>query len=472
MNIKKLMGYALGPMGSAAFSLISLPVISWYFSATDIGRIVLLQLAASLTVLLTGMGLDQAYIREYHAAKDKAALLKSLFLLPLVLLFTGMVLSVLWGWERLADQVFSLADTRLGCLLLVFPAAMLLTRLLSLVLRMQEHAWAFSFSQLLPKLGILLGVGIWIGLQWPADSLSLILIYTLAQILTVSVLLWQNRVALRQACQAHISREVLRHGIRYGWPLALGSLAYWLLSSLDRLMLKNQVGLEDLGIYSMAVSFSGVALIFQSIFSTIWAPMVFKWVQENTHLEEIGKIACHMSAAVAAIVCLVGMASPLAAWLLPPHYAAVPFVLLSSLLFPLFYTLTEASGIGLNIARKSKVIMAVHLVVLAMNFALLSAWIPLWGIRGAAAANAVSFWLYLVFKTEMSSRLWRPLPRWRLYRETGGCLIVCLAYTLLGSRSNYPVFALIWLTGLLILLYRYRHPLTTISTRLFGRLKT
>ncbi len=42
MNIKKLLGYALGPIGGAAASAVALPLISWYFPADDIGRIVLL----------------------------------------------------------------------------------------------------------------------------------------------------------------------------------------------------------------------------------------------------------------------------------------------------------------------------------------------------------------------------------------------------------------------------------------------
>ena len=67
MNAKKILGYALGPLGSAAFGLLSLPLISWYFPAEDIGRIVLLQTIAGLSILLLGLGLDQSYIRDYYA---------------------------------------------------------------------------------------------------------------------------------------------------------------------------------------------------------------------------------------------------------------------------------------------------------------------------------------------------------------------------------------------------------------------
>ena len=95
MNAKKILGYALGPIGSAAFGLLSLPLISWYFPAEDIGRIVLLQTIAGLSILLLGLGLDQSYIRDYYAVKDKAALFKSVFLSPLILTVAVVVLVLL-----------------------------------------------------------------------------------------------------------------------------------------------------------------------------------------------------------------------------------------------------------------------------------------------------------------------------------------------------------------------------------------
>ena len=94
MNIRKILGYALGPIGSAAFGILSLPLISWYYPAEDIGRIVLLQTISGLAILILGLGLDQAYIREYYAAKDKASLFKSISLSPFVLT-TVVILAVL-----------------------------------------------------------------------------------------------------------------------------------------------------------------------------------------------------------------------------------------------------------------------------------------------------------------------------------------------------------------------------------------
>ena len=72
MNAKKILGCcALGPVGtplSAYFPCRS----SHGTPAEDIGRIVLLQTIAGLSILLLGLGLDQSCIRDYYAVKDKA----------------------------------------------------------------------------------------------------------------------------------------------------------------------------------------------------------------------------------------------------------------------------------------------------------------------------------------------------------------------------------------------------------------
>lgn len=151
MNAKKILGYALGPIGSAAFGLLSLPLISWYFPAEDIGRIVLLQTIAGLSILLLGLGLDQSYIRDYYAVKDKAALFKSVFLSPLILTVAVVVLVLLINASWPSEIIFDIPSANLGILFLIFLATTLIIRFLALILRMKEQALAFSVSQLAPK---------------------------------------------------------------------------------------------------------------------------------------------------------------------------------------------------------------------------------------------------------------------------------------------------------------------------------
>ncbi|HFC7211032.1 TPA: lipopolysaccharide biosynthesis protein, partial [Neisseria meningitidis] len=281
MDTKEILGYAAGSIGSAVLAVIILPLLSWYFPADDIGRIVLMQTAAGLTVSVLCLGLDQAYVREYYAAADKDTLFKTLFLPPL--LSAAAIAALLLSRPSLPSEIlFSLDDAAAGIGLVLFELSFLPIRFLLLVLRMEGRALAFSSAQLVSKLAILLLLPLTVGLlHFPANTAVLTAVYALANLAAAAFLLFQNRCRLKAVRRAPFSSAVLHRGLRYGIPIALSSIAYWGLASADRLFLKKYAGLEQLGVYSMGISFGGAALLFQSIFSTVWTPYIFRAIEAN-----------------------------------------------------------------------------------------------------------------------------------------------------------------------------------------------
>lgn len=238
MDTKEILGYAAGSIGSAVLAVIILPLLSWYFPADDIGRIVLMQTAAGLTVSVLCLGLDQAYVREYYAAADKDTLFKTLFLPPL--LSAAAIAALLLSRPSLPSEIlFSLDDAAAGIGLVLFELSFLPIRFLLLVLRMEGRALAFSSAQLVPKLAILL-LPLTVGLlHFPANTAVLTAVYALANLAAAAFLLFQNRCRLKAVRHAPFSPAVLHRGLRYGIPIALSSIAYWGLASADRLFLKN-----------------------------------------------------------------------------------------------------------------------------------------------------------------------------------------------------------------------------------------
>jgi O-antigen/teichoic acid export membrane protein len=64
--------------------------------------------------------------------------------------------------------------------------------------------------------------------------------------------------------------------------------------------------------------------------------------------------------------------------------------------------------------------------------------VPQYGADGAAIATAISFWVFLVLRTELAILAWRPLPRLKIYGWTLACLTGAVAFVALGSQ--YTVF--------------------------------
>ena len=60
MNLNYISSFAIGPIISAAFSLITIPFLTWFFSVEDIGRFTMVQITLGLTVSLLSLAMHQA----------------------------------------------------------------------------------------------------------------------------------------------------------------------------------------------------------------------------------------------------------------------------------------------------------------------------------------------------------------------------------------------------------------------------
>jgi len=450
VNVKGVLGFALGPLAAALFGFITLPVVTWFYAAEDVGRLAMLQVAINLTMLLFGLGLDQAYVREYHAHGNRAALFK-IAVTPGLGLLVLAALVVLAAPSLLAQVLFDLKDASLALMVLVCVFSAFALRFLSLVLRMEERGVAFSVGQFLPKLIFLLMIGGYAIFGFGDDTRSLLLAHTLS-LCAVALLFFSMRwrVCL-DAVKQPVALGELRAMLRYGFPLIFAGLAFWGLTASDKILLRTLADLDQLGMYSVAVSFAGAALVMKMIFQTLWAPQVYKWEVEGEGkaMQRIQSMNRYMLVAVTLSFCLVGSLSWLVDYVLPPEYRQVKLVLISCLGYPLLLTLSETTAVGINLAKKTGYALAVAGVAFVINLGLNLLLIPTYGAGGAAVATIISFWLFFIIRSECAYRVWKPFPRMEQYLVTAVLTSLAVWTTLDGDRIG-GVIHLFWGGMLLI----------------------
>ena len=414
MDAKKVLAFSIGPIGGAVLGLITLPIIAWYFSPEDIGRLTMLTVTISFSLLLFSLGLDQAYVREFHEVKDKPSLLKGVFLPGFILLTFSLVLLLLIPIS-ISKILFDIESSLLSTLIICGILLSFISRFLSLILRMQERGLAFSMSQLLPKLFFLLLILSFLLFNVPSEFENLLIANILSLFAVFIIFVWNTRAEWMSAMKSLIDKSKQKQMINYALPLIGSGLAFWGLTAIDKFFLRSLSSLSELGIYSVAVTFAGVALVFQSIFSTIWVPTVYKWIAEKVDLKKIKNIMDLVALAIILIWSVAGIFSWAVAYILPADYENVQHILLLAIAYPLLYSLAESTGVGIGIERKTMFALLATVVALVVNVICNWFLIPIYGAAGAAMGSAVAFSIFFIIRTEASSRLWISFERHRMY---------------------------------------------------------
>lgn len=447
--VKLILGYAIGPIGSGLLGVITLPLLAWLYTPEDIGRVSMLQVVASLSVLLFSLGMDQAYVREYFETQNRPRLLKSVVSLGLVLILVFNLLILFISPRFISETLYGTPSVYLSTISSLCFVFVFISRFLSLILRMQEKAVQYSMSQVLPKIIFLVFILLSILCGLKKDIYNLITAHAFSITAIALILAWTTRQDWVKALTEKIDRDEQRKLLAFGMPLIVGGVASWGLYMLDRVLLRHLSSFEELGIYSVAMSIGGVATLFAGIFNTIWAPLVYKWINDGTDAKKIDQVSEYVLAAVFFVIVLSGLFSWVVPYFLPPKYEKVQYLITICLIGPLVYTLSETTSVGINIKRKTKLSMYASLCAVCASLVGNYFLIPRYGALGAAIATSWSFVLFFIIRTEFSCMVWRKVPRLRTYLMV---LVVAVQSSFAGlfKLENGAVIYLLWSTILVI----------------------
>lgn len=456
MNIKKITGYAIGPIGSGILGFITLPGITWFYSIDDVGRVSMLQVFTSFFILLFCLGLDQAYIREYHGIENKSLLLKMSLLPGFILSLVFFLVLFLYDEKIISIWLYELSDTYLSIVTAICFIVALISRFLSLVVRMQDRAFAFSMSQLLAKVLFLVFIlfTVWSGFE--RNTYNLITANVLSMLFTFLIFFWNTRKDWTAFFNNSIDKILLRKLLNFGLPLVIGGLAFWGLNAMSRLFLRAMSTYSELGVYSVTMSLASVVTILSSIFNTIWSPVVYKWESENSiDMRKMHSISEIVLAVIYFSIVIVGLFAWIIPFLLPHEYVMIQFLITSCLIGPLLYTLSEVTAVGISLTRKTKLSMIAAVFAMLVNLLGNYFLVPIYGAIGATASTALAFWIFFVLKTEFSKLVWHKISVRKTYIVTGVLMVYALT-SMFFLRESIFILSLIWLILFFIGLFVFK----------------
>jgi O-antigen/teichoic acid export membrane protein len=425
---KNITVYGLGDVAVSIVNFALLGLYVKYFDLADYGVIGLLTGFEVLAKIAFRFGLDGSFMRLFYEDDRPEARrrLASTIFFFLLALNGAVVLALLLAAPALSAWLLGSHDyTAAFRLMLVNTFAIGFTFIPFHVLRMERKSVTFS-AITLARAVMTSVVRLVLVVQFGMGVTGLYLADVLVTVGVMGVLLRWFAPLIRPM----FSGVVLRDALRFGLPRIPHAAAQQVIAVGDKLILKKYVSIEDVGIYSMAVSFGLVQKLFLSAFESAWAPFYYATIREPDAPRTFSTITTYGIAVLALLTAGLSAVGRHAAEAMTHGYLMAPddprwrdvstviaFTALGVFLQG-FYLLTS---IGLNITKQTQYYPVATISAAATNIALNFLLIPKYGLVGAAWANGAGYAVQALLGFGLSQRVYPVAYEW------GRIVRVCLA---------------------------------------------
>ncbi|MET2852532.1 oligosaccharide flippase family protein [Vibrio owensii] len=401
--IYKLKSFAFGPILGAFLSVITIPLLAWVFDSEDVGRYTLLQTLINFSMLVFSMAMHQAYVRHYNEYEDKSLLLLSSMIPGLAVIVIAFTAYLLFFYGYFSERLF-LSSFNFDIMFILILLISYFNYMFMHVIRMKENVIMFNISQVLPKVIILFSVFFLVITKNEVEEhffylICSVLLSSLSVFFIYCYVVRQDILGLKLS---YLVFSKCKELLKFSLPLFLGSWAYWGLSAMDRFFITWYSDLDNLAIYGVAASFAGVASLLSKILSNTWHPIIYG-MKDNEELKIKLYSTCNLVLYFTLVFwCFIGATNWLIGFFLPSDYTDVPSIFLVCISSPLLYMISEITIIGVALKKRTSLAMMSSIVAFISNAVLNFILVPEFGAKGAAIATAISFFLFLMFRTEFS----------------------------------------------------------------------
>ena len=431
---KNVTVYGLGDVAVSIVNFLLLSVYVTYFSAEDYGVIGILGAMEVIAKIVFRFGLDGSFMRLFYDAEDEASRrrLASTVFFFLFALDGTVILFLLAAAPALSMALLDSPEyTTALRLMLLNTFAIGFTFIPFHVLRMEQRAKTFSLMTLARSV---LTIVVRLLLVTKAD-MGVTGLY-LADLLVTLAMLVVLAKWFAPLIRAMFSADVLREALAFGLPRVPHAAAQQITAVGDKFILPIYTTLENIGIYSMSVSFGLTQKLFLSAFESAWAPFYYATIREPD-APRVFRIVTTYAIAILALLTagLSAVGRDAAAAMLhgrliapdDPRWADVGTVITWTSIGVFLQGVYLLTSIGLNITKRTQFYPVATMAAAAVNVGLNFALIPRYGIVGAAWANGAAYGLQAALGYVLSQRYYPISYEWgRIARACGAAVIACL----------------------------------------------
>ncbi|MGY0600084.1 lipopolysaccharide biosynthesis protein [Vibrio sp. JZG10] len=417
MNRKSKKYYFIGTALSGVIGLITVPVLPWVYGTRELGVYSLYLVYSQLFFITCGLAIEQAIIRYYYESEDKGKLITNSLVGPFMIYIIGSILLLMF-YKDISLRLIDESSLLFMFLLVIGGGVIIYNKIQTTILRMENESFLFSVGQVYQKLSFLI--------------LSLILYFAIGQhdsiinaismyIFSIASLTIYFAIYIRKVnCNISIGINKVKYDLlyikrlySYSIPLVFSLLIIWMMSSVDKIMIKHFLDLDALGVYVNAFRFAATALIVQQIISVIWTPLAMKWFSEKKDILYFRNVSGLVSLAMVIIYLTLVLLNNYTHKILPNEYLSSIKLIPVLLLYPVYYCMSEITNVGVLFSERTKFAALISFLTIFVCALLNYLLIPMYGLYGAALSLALSYYIFFVFRSLASAIVWKRILRYR-----------------------------------------------------------
>lgn len=402
--IRQLRDFGIGPIIGMGISMLTVPITTRMLVPEEYGKSSLFTLFQSLLLCVGILGLDQGYVRFYNTKEiDRNNLLQNALFYPLII--CAVLISVCLIFLK-PVSIFLFGSIEIGLMIAFcfFIPVLILNRFFLLQIRMDIRGKVYSFlniSSQIISFAILFGLLVLYQKTFRAIIYSTIIAL---YINTFVIFLFCDKTFIKQ--KFVYSSKIQKELLSFSLPLVPATLLGWVLNSFDKVGLRTWSDFSQLGLYSAAFKIVALLNIFQTIFTTTWTPVSYKWYEDGVAKEKFEKVSTIVLAGMVILFSFVIVFRDIIMLFLGAEYRNTAKIFVFLLFVPVLYTVSETTCLGIEFSKKT--IYNLWLTIISVIINLLGNYllIPKFGAEGAAITTCISYIVWFWLRTLFSRKLW------------------------------------------------------------------
>lgn len=405
---KYLLGFSLAPIINAAVSFFVIPVVTRLFPTEEYGIVTMFETYRALICYVVILGLNSGLTRFYlepPGRNDGKGVLRICLIFSSCMALIVSALIILFG-NFFSSKIAGTNNVWISISLAVATTSYALLTIISNYSRMEKKVLLYTAQ----SISLMFCSKIAYAFAAIVNPIHTYAIYVKAicfALVAVAFIFINRKVIFGKV---YLGKEEVASILKFSFPFLPVLFMGELNTSLPKLLISENLGYSSVAIYGAAVSMVQIITVIQSGFNIAWVPYVYENYQKNPDKIKKGhELATFVITAAGLGLLLVQGALYL---ILGENYRGSQPIFGLLLCSPIFYTIAETTGLGINIAKKSHLNIITYVTAIVVNFGLSMLLMPSLGLPGAAISVAISALTMFVIKTVIGERYFKTITNY------------------------------------------------------------